>query len=377
MRVTTFYGESPEEILTNIERSPISSPTLGIIFSSVSLGIPELAERLERCRFPIIGCSSAGEILNGGGTNPLSELTAVGCLIDLNPDSFKTRIFERMEKTPSSLGEKIGRWGSDQFKDPVFFILISGLTNDGEAVIKGIEQVFSSPPQIFGGVAADDGKFEETFVFSNNCISSDGVAAIVFDGSVFNFFNLITSGWRGVGAEKIITKSEGNIVYFIDNRPAIEFYTDYLNLKEEDIPHLSVDFPLIVRRVDDSVVIRTPLAVDKEHHGLVFAGSVPQGSAVTFSSSPGRETIQNSVCDINQCSDQVKDADLVLLISCMARYQATGGFVIDEINAAIDIGPAPLVGFFSYGEIGNNELGRCEFNNETFSLVAITEKRTS
>jgi len=372
MRVTTLYGESPKEILTTIEKSPINSPTLGIIFSSVSLGIPELTEKLGGCQFPIIGCSSAGEILCGRGETPISELSAVGCLIDPDPDSFRARIFKRGEETSSSLGETIGRWGSDQFKDPIFFILISGLTNDGEAVIKGIEQVFSASPQVFGGVAGDDGGFKETFVFLNNRSETDGVVAIVFDGSVHTFFGLITTGWQGVGAEKIVTRSEGNVVYSINNQSALEFYTEYLNLKEEDIPYLSVDFPLIVRRTDGSVVIRTPLAIDKEHRALVFAGSVPQGSSVTFSSSPGKETIQNSVHDINRCSDQVKDADLLILISCMARHQATGGIVADEINAAGDFGN-PLVGFFSYGEISNNELGKCEFFNETFTLVALKE----
>jgi hypothetical protein len=45
--------------------------------------------------------------------------------------------------------------------------------------------------------------------------------------------------------------------------------------------------------------------------------------------------------------------------------------IAEEISAASDLWNAPLIGFFSYGEIGHNLAGTCDFYNETLSLVSI------
>lgn len=374
MHVASFSGESPEDIIADIRHSELKTPSLGLIFSSVSLDIPFLSRSLAEYSFPIVGCSSAGEILLTGEESPILELSAVCALMDPSPESFRVSLFQREARNSITLGKEIGRWGREQYQDPIFILFISGLSNDGEQVIKGIEQSFPSPPPVYGGVAGDDGRFEETYVFLNETYSSDGVVVILLDGSRYHTYNLITSGWRGVGAEKVISRSEGNIVYSIEGRPALDLYTEYLNLTEDDIPRLSIDFPLIVRRADGTEVTRVPLGADKEKRALIFAGSVPEGSIVRFSSSPGIETIRSSINDITQQLDKIESADLLLVFSCMARYQATGELAGHEILAA-GSGKNPLIGFFSYGEIGNNSKGRCEFYNETFTLLALTEKK--
>jgi len=190
-----------------------------------------------------------------------------------------------------------------------------------------------------------------------------------------NVEGMITSGWRGIGGEWRVTRAEGNTVYTLNDQPALDVYKRYLNLRDEDIPRLSIDFPLILRRADHSVVIRVPTRIDPVEHALVFNGSVPEGSVVTFSSSAGEEIITTSVGGITSHADRIRSADLKLLFSCAARYQAVGRRIGKEIMAAADIGDAPLVGFFSYGEIGNTETGRCEFHNETFTLVMLTQRR--
>lgn len=375
MQTAPLYAESSDELVSAIRAAAIDLPSLGIIFSSVFLDIPVLSDSLAQFPYPIAGCSSSGEIMSGRGNNPVSELSATGCLINPDPDSLRVNLFNREEMSSYDLGRMTGTWGVEQFSNPVFIILISGLKTDGEQIIKGIESVFQKAPQVYGGMAADDGAFEQTYVFTNGRYSTDGILAIVFDQGTIEFSGLITSGWRGVGSERLVTRSSGNIVYTIDGKPALDLYSRYLHLKDEDIPRLSVDFPFIVKRTDGSAVIRTPTEKDLENRAIVFAGSVPEGSRVMFSSNPGEETIQNSIADITRFSDQIREADLLILFSCMARHQAVGRKVEDEINAAANAGTSLLIGFFSYGEIGNNELGRCEFYNETFTLLTIRQRR--
>lgn len=377
MRVASFYGESPYEIVAEINRSAIQNPSLGIIFSSISLGIPDLSHELIQYPFPLVGCSSSGEIRFTRESTPVSELSAVGVLMDPGPDSFRVSLFPRDGTDSSSLGMRVGRWGSEQFENPIFLILISGLKNNQEQIIRGIERSFPAPPPVYGGIAGDDGRFEETYVFLNGTCSSDGVAAIVLDSSVHEVSGLITSGWREVGVEKRITRSDENVVYTIDERPALDLYTEYLNLKEEDIPRISMDFPLIVKRRDGTMVIRVPIDTDRENRALIFAAGIPEGAVVTFSSSPGLEMIQNSIADISASLGDIQNADLILVFSCVARLQVAGEHAADEIVAAAGSGDNSLIGFFCYGEIRNNSLGNCEYYNETFNLVTLTEKRIS
>lgn len=375
MQTAPIHGESPDELIIALRAVSLDSPTLGIIFSSVFMDIPAISRMLETVPYPVAGCSSSGEILSIRSSGPVSELSATGCLMDPGTDSFRVSLFDRNGKDSYRFGEEIGAWGREQFPDPAFILLLSGLSTDGEAVMGGIASVFTVHPLIYGGMAGDDTSFEQTYVFTNGRYSTDGAVMIAFDRRTMNVEGMITSGWRGIGGEWRVTRAEGNTVYTLNDQPALDVYKRYLNLRDEDIPRLSIDFPLILRRADHSVVIRVPTRIDPVEHALVFNGSVPEGSVVTFSSSAGEEIITTSVGEITSHADRIRSADLKLLFSCAARYQAVGRRIGKEIMAAADIGDAPLVGFFSYGEIGNTETGRCEFHNETFTLVMLTQRR--
>ncbi len=374
MQVTSFSGESPEELLKAIHQSPVSGPTLGIIFSSLSLDVRSLSTAFTTVPFPVIGCTSSGEIRAFGDENPILELSAVGCLLNPDPETFRVRLFERNTHHPFDLGSEIGRWGSATFQNPLFVLLVSGLTINIEGILNGIKATSHHPPHITGGLAGDDMEFKETFTFLNGEFSSDGVSVLLLDGDHFEVHTLITSGWQGVGAEKRITHSSENIIYTIDNRPAVDLYKEYLNLRDEDIPALSAAFPLIIRREPYPEIIRTPVGVDWDNRALIFSGSVPEGASAKFASSPGSITIQNSIKDIIRFNEHIKSADLLLLFSCMARHQTVGNLVQDEIIAAQKGNTVPLIGFFCYGEIGTDDSGWCDFHNETFTLMAIRER---
>ena len=131
-------------------------------------------------------------------------------------------------------------------------------------------------------------------------------------------------------------------------------------------------FPLLVQRPDGTVVLRTCLSADFSRGSMIFAGSIPRGAQVRFSSSFGYETIEKSIRDITSFHSTRPDADLVIAFSCMARHWAAGTLVGDEIAAALRLWKKPLVGFFTYGEIGQGHTGQCDFHNESLCLVLLT-----
>jgi len=365
-----FSADSVREISERIRNVSVFHPTLGIIFSSVALGIPDLASEISRVGFPVFGCSTCGEILKGE-EDPVLEESAVCCLLDIDPSFFSVALFEKHDESSFDLGKRIGAWGKERFASPAFIVTMSGLKNDGEALIRGIESVCPTGTRIFGGIAGDDRRFSGTYVFSHTGYSGNGAAVIVFDRSRVDVNGIATSGWAGVGGEMVITSSEGNIVRTINNHSAVKLFREYLQVSDKDLQEMGISFPLLVRRPDGSEVLRAFLAIDFETGSLVFAGTIPQGAKVRFSSSFGYEIIEKSIRDITSWHRQHPRADLILLFSCMARHQVSGPMITEEISTASELWNAPLIGLFTYGEIGHNRSGTCDFYNETLSLVSI------
>ncbi|MFA4876863.1 MAG: FIST N-terminal domain-containing protein [Methanoregula sp.] len=370
-----FCAYSADELMEKYRQIRAFRPTIGIIFSSIAIGIPGLADAIRQDGIPVFGCSTAGEILVEGDADPFHDQSAVCCFMDFDPALFSISIFEREEKTPFSLGEQIGRWGCGQFSNPAFIIAIAGLKNDGEAIVYGIQAAAGRKAPLFGGMAGDDGLLSDTLVFSADGISHDGAVAMVFDADKVDVTGIASSGWIGIGAEMLVTSAEGNTVYTINNRPATELFKEYLDVRDEELQQLGINFPLQIRRPDGTEVLRTFLSVDFQKGSLTFAGSVPQGSHVRFSSSFGYETIRQAILDMEEYHTSHPYASLLLLFSCIARYRVAGSMAEDEVLVASRLWNAPLAGFFTYGEIGHNRLGTCDFYNETISLVLISTRK--
>jgi hypothetical protein len=269
----------------------------------------------------------------------------------------------------------LGHWGASQFKKPGFILLSGGLHANGEDLVKGVLSAAGPDTPVFGGLAGDDEIFKETLAFTSGEYTHNGVGVLVVDRDRIELSGMATSGWIGIGSEKKITKASGNVVYTIDNEPALEVYKKYLNITDDDLPRIGVDYPLMLMREDGSSVLRAVMDLDRKSKALVFAGTVPEDSTVRFSSSAGFEVIERVKKDIDTFSQISPEADLLILFSCMARHLALGPMVDDEILAAYNQWNVPLIGFFTYGEIGKNVNGRCDFFNETFTLSTLKEVR--
>ena len=377
MNKTTFYVDSLADLLNKIKAACAGGlkPTLGILFCSVDLGIPETAKALSEFPFPFFACSSCGEIFTDADKSRALENHAVVSLLELPADAFQVKLFEGAGLDSLALGATLGKWGKSVFKNPAFLVAVSGIKRDGEQVVHGLLNEFPEQVPLFGGLAGDDAKFKETFAFTNGQLTSDGAVACVLDYDRISVEGLATSGWVGLGAPKTVTAAEGNVVFSIDGEPALDIYKKYLNIRDVDLPGIGMEYPLQVLRDDGTHVLRAVVGVDYERHALIFAGKVPQGAQVKFSSSPGFETVDHARRDFETFAKAGgPPPDLMIFFSCIARHAALGPMVEDEIRSAQRIWNAPGLGFFTYGEIGKNLIGRCDFYNETCALVLLRVK---
>ncbi len=375
MKTISFAVNNPEEIKIKLDKqiSTGFSPTLAFVFASVKPDIHITSQAFKDYPFPVFGCSTGGNILSDNSENCIYEEGAVVTLVEFNEKYFSYRIIERGSLSSFDLGRDIGLWGTSEFKDPAFIVVASGLSLDGKELVEGVLDAAGDDTIMFGGLAGDDTRFEQPFVFSGNTILDSGAISIALDKEHIDIKGLAFSGWVGLGKDLRVTSSIGNIVYSIDDEPALEIYKKYLDVKDADLPAIGVEYPLLIKH-NKTFSLRAVMGVDRENQALIFAGTVPQDSIVTFSSSPGFEVMDSTKEKINEFYEEHQDADMLLLFSCMARYLALGPVITEEINFSAEKWGIPVSGFFTYGEIGTNVGTRCDFFNQTYTFVILKEK---
>jgi len=346
-------------------------PTLAIVFSSIAHDLKELGAIFAKHDIDVFGASTAGEILNDG----VHEESIVAMLLDIGREFYSLGMFEGKDKSSLQVGQNIGGWAKTFYDNPAFMVVSGGLQANGEHIVNGIVSAIGRQVPLFGGLAGDDLKFQETSVFSASQVTSNGVTALVFDGNVIGLQGVAFSGWKAIGTSKTVTRADGNIVYEIDHEPAQDVYIKYLNLSKDTTAPASFagEYPLAVSRDDGSSVLRAIMVIN-EDKSIVYAGSVPEGAKVRFGMAPGIEIVDQAIEQMSEFKGQTSRSDAIVLFSCKARQLALGPLVEDEVAGVRKLWDVPMVGFFTYGEIGPVLGGGCDFHNDTLVPVLIYEK---
>lgn len=347
-------------------------PTLAVIFASSKCDLSKLNTIIDAHGIDIIGASTAGEItdmdVNSGSISIM--------LLDISRDAY------HIQHRPANYSNSV-EIGKSIVQDAKFsnsaYILMFSLTVSGEGLIEGITSASDKLPTIFGGMAGDDMAMVETFTFTNKKIANDCVTVLVLDNDKIGVEGLALCGWQPIGIENTITKSTNNIIYQINDQPALSFVKNYFGeiIKNKvgvnDLSLGSAQYPLQIIR-NDSYVLRSTMYADEENGSIVMTGAVRQGEKFRFSVAPGFEIIDETIEGFQKFATQKPNTDAILMFSCMARLMSLGPMIEDEIEGIYDIWKKPMIGFFSYGEVGQHKDKISQYYNETCSLVLLHEK---
>src|SRR4030095_12243505 len=101
----------------------------------------------------------------------------------------------------------------------------------------------------FGGMAGDDYAFSKQYVFTNTRESERGIIMLTVDENKIMIRGKATCGWKAVGTERTVTKSEGNHVFTVDNIPVLDITVQYGGIElspgnQQLITELATSFPL-------------------------------------------------------------------------------------------------------------------------------------
>ena len=376
MNTRPLYAETVEDLTKQINKLKLSSfkPTLGIIFCSPVHDLNAICKLFDDSDIDLFGCSTAGEIL----FEEIYESSIVGVLTDMKKENYEVITRTTNGEVYKSAFE-MGLQAKELYKNPAIMLASSGVIIDAEQIMHGLADSIQKNIPIFGGLAADDLALKATYSLSRKGADNGGLVFVVFNNDKISVNGMATSGWEAIGNIHTITKAEGNVVYTIDDKPALDVFINYfgyfdeLNLQNKPIDSMSAQYPLQIIR-DDYNVLRSPLIGSQEERTLILAGGVKQGDKFRFSISPGFEVIDQTIQEFGHLQHESPETDLMVLFSCKGRHAALGPLIEDEIIGINSYWDAPLIGFFSYGEFGNVKNGKSDFHNETCSLVLIKEQ---
>lgn len=320
----------------------------------------------------IVGASSSGSIIGTTISDEDAVLTAitfdrsrVRCV------SHDVSDYGDAKKLGSALAKELLE---DSLKH--VFILSDGLVLNGSDLARGFSEELPEGITITGGLAGDGNRFKTTYIIAQKPAQTEMVAAIGFYGESLRAKSGCFAGWDEFGAERIITKSKDNVLYSIDNRPALELYKSYLGDFTADLPSSGLRFPISVRATsNDTPVIRTLLAIDEKAQSMTFAGDVPQGYLCRLLKTNMDLLIENAGLAAQSSKLDEENEFLVIAVSCVGRRLVLGQLCEEELEVIREtLGDnAVITGFYSYGELSEKGESRCTLHNQTMTLVSIYE----
>ncbi len=386
MKAKSIKGKSTSAIKIALEESITDGyvPTLAIVFISIKQDRKAVAELLLEKEIDILGATSCGEFINGHQ----SEGEIVILLLDLSRDSY-TILFEEIgNRSIHDAASEFAQAALQKFKNPSLIICSTSMTSkgeyfDGEALVKGIEKKLGPDKLFFGGMAGDDGTFTGSYIFTHGRETDFGIVAIVLDGDKISLQGMAITGWKPMGIARTVTKSTGNLIYTIDDKPAIDMYFKYLGKEEKRndndfnlMDDLGFSYPFIVEREPGGeTVLRTPRGIDEKENALIVDLDTAEGTKLWFSMPPDFDIVEEIIDEANQLKNKNQlDADALLIFSCAGRQPVLGPLTTAENEGLHEVWKTPMAGFFTYGEIGRAKKGKQEFHSGACCWVALKEK---
>lgn len=329
-------------------------------------------------RFPdavCAGCSTAGEIF----TDSVMDGGVVAALIEFSTTHVRAALARVRSPAESfDAGRELGR----ELTTPTLrhvLVFSDGARVNGTALTRGLRAALPDDVNMTGGLAGDGEHFQTTCVALGNAARREHVVAVGLYGRELEVCFGFAGGWSAFGPKRLITHSEDNILYSLDQQPALELYKRYLGERAGGLPATGMLFPL--QLLDDfnatDGAVRSLLAVDEARQSLRFAGDMPEGRYVRLMRASADALIEGAAHAVDNCQllDPPPRDCFALLVSCVGRRMVMGQRIDEEIEAALSRLPphAATVGFYSYGEISPGPTIGCDLHNQTMTLTIIAE----
>jgi hypothetical protein len=258
-------------------------------------------------------------------------------------------------------------------------IISDGQLVNGTYLLQGIQEKLPEHVTLSGGLAGDGGKFAETLTSLNEPPRPGEIISIGFYGENLSIGVGSQGGWDTFGPERVITRSEDNVLYELDGQNALELYKRYLGDKAAELPGAALLFPLSIQLPGtERALVRTILSIDEKSQSMTFAGNMPVGAKARLMRANFDRLIDGAAGAAKTAGAVLPNSapEAGVLISCVGRKGILGPRIEEETESVADMlgGNPVLSGFYSYGEIARERSEvKCELHNQTMTITTFSE----
>jgi hypothetical protein len=350
-----------------------------VVFCSDSYDLPELLRGINgRSRgVPLIGCSTAGQIATGGPAEGVVVTALGGAGFDATTAAVPQGYGASRRDAGAEVASRVAALNGKPHR--VVMMLSDALAGDQTEVLRGVYGVLGAAVPLVGGCAGDDFKMTATYQLHNDeVLTGSVVAASLVSDAPFGVG--ICHGWEKTGEPVLVTRSAGNTVYELDDRPALDVYLERHNAPEAAgtdagaFGEFGIMHPLGLERRSSEPAVRFVAGADFEERSLSMIAEVPQGGLAWFMNGD-HESVQAATDEACKTAlDGLGDHSPIALMAfdCAARRGVLGddGIIEEVSRIAGHADGSPVSGFYSYGEIGRTS-GAARFHNQTLVVLAL------
>ena len=353
-----------------LQKAGVSTPDFVFMFASIGYDQPSLVRAVREITggAPLAGCSAEGTI-NGDDADE-SNFSVVVTAISSDELQWINGIVPGLEDDPRAVGKQVAQDLLPNLSADAIglFVFPDGLTDYLEPFFAGLEENLPSDRflPLWGGGAGNNVSVEEpTYQYCDDEVISGGVAYALLSGKAQAGW-AISHGLVPIGSARTVTRSQGNVIYEIDDKPAIEVLKEYLPegalAEDRDWMRYALSLALTTKAPnymkDEEYVVRGVPAVRMADGSITVQTEVPEGTSVWFSSRDKEKITSRFDRMARQITQQLGDdkPELVFQFECFTRGKSL--FREQEKVQLLkrlrqSVGPeVPWAGFYTIGEIG-------------------------
>jgi hypothetical protein len=362
----------------------VGKPDFSFLFATVGYNQKVLLKAVREATggSPLCGCSAEGTIARGVADE--SNFSVVVMTIRSDELQFYNGMGSGLKTDSAAAGRSLGRAILPELNSDTLalFLFPDGLTVNFDRFLAGLEDQLDldSFLPLLGGASCDNLQMKRTYQYCNDEVVSDGAAWALLSGQA-RIVWAVNHGCISTGVEHKVTRSQGNVIYELDGKPALAILKEYMTDDEildwsKAFTNLSLGFKVPGDMNEyDQYMIRAMQTRDDETGAVTLPTEVAQGTSIWMT----RRDYEKVAAGIDWLAGRIKDqlggnpAKLVFQFDCAGRGRV---FLRDQQKRSLlnrlqqGIPDVPWLGFFTLGEISPVGKVNC-FHNYTAVVAAV------
>ena len=366
-------------------KAGVAKPDFVFMFGSIGYDQRSLVRAVRETTrgAPLTGCSAEGTI-NGDDADE-SNFSVVVTAISSEELHWMNGLAAGLRADPRDAGKRVAQDLLPHLSAETIglFVFPDGVSLSLEHFFAGLEGTLSSERflPMWGGGAGNNYIFgEPTYQYCDDEVVSDGVSYALLSGRARASWALSHS-LIPIGGERKVTRSQGNVIYEIDGKPATEVLNEYLPegalADERDWSRYAYSLALTSKAPsymkDEEYIVRGVPQLNLTDGSVTVQTEVTEGTSVWFSSRDKEKISAGLDRMAAQIKEQLGGAQpkLVFQFECSTRgklmfREQEKLELLKRLRQSVNP-DVPWAGFYTEGR----ELGPVEKHNDPHLLTSV------